>query len=80
MTALFKYPISKQSFLSVVIGCHGDAEEAEHTHLDDQVNAALVVVAGHRRVRTHHQLPVDLSRQVNVLPWKKRRAKQSRSS
>ena len=39
------------------------------THLDDQVDAALVVVTGDRCVRTHHQLTVDFSRQVNVLPW-----------
>lgn len=40
-------------------------------YLHHQVHEAFVVVAGHRRVRTDHQLPVYSRRQIDVLPWRR---------
>lgn len=36
-------------------------------HLDDQIHVALVVIAGHRRIRPDDQLIVDGGNQVDVL-------------
>lgn len=38
-------------------------------YLHHQVHKAFVVIAGHRRVRTHHQLPVNFCRQIDMLSW-----------
>lgn len=40
-------------------------------HLHHQVHEAFVIIAGHWRVRTDNQLPVNFGRQINVLPWKR---------
>lgn len=43
-------------------------------HLYHQVHEALVVIAGHRSVRTHDQVAVNPGGQVDVLACRGRRA------
>lgn len=38
-------------------------------YLDHEVDESLVLVAGHRRVRSDHQVAVHLGREVHVLSW-----------
>lgn len=42
-------------------------------YLHYQIHKAFVVVARHRCVRTHHQVPANSFYQVDVLPWKQGR-------
>lgn len=49
-------------------------------HLHHQIHKALVVVAGHRRVRTHHQVTANSGCQVDVLPWKQGQTASPQSS
>lgn len=43
-----------------------------HLYLHHQVHEAFVIIAGHWRVRTHHQLPVNSCWQIDVLPCRGR--------
>lgn len=47
--------------------------EATFLYLHHQIHKAFVVVAGHRRVRTHHQLSVNFCGQINMLSCRGRR-------
>lgn len=39
-------------------------------YLHNEINEALVIVARHRGVRPHHNIAINLGRQVDVLPCK----------